>query len=104
MQTRPLTILTATTLAFLTGCVVVPNNNPSAARYPAGGSSSHGGGEAPPQVMLGKNREGEVIFTNNCVVYYDAGGQRTNSLSTCNGDQVRRADDAIARTRREQGM
>ena len=68
----------------------------------SGGHSPEGG--TPPEIMMGKNREAEVIFKNNCVVYYDARGQRTNKLSACTNDQVRRADQAIAAYRREQGF
>jgi hypothetical protein len=69
------------------------------------GASDHSGeGGTPPEIMMGKNREAEVIFKNNCVVYYDARGRRTNKLSACTNDQVRRADQAIAAYRQEQGL
>jgi len=58
----------------------------------------------PPEIIMGSNREGEVIFKNNCVVYYDAQGRRTNKLSACSSGQVRRADEAMAAHRREQGI
>ncbi len=60
--------------------------------------------ETPPEIMMGKNREAEVIFKNNCVVYYDARGKRKEQLPQCSGNQVRRADQAIAAYRREQGF
>ena len=66
----------------------------------SGGSNDH----APPQIMVGRNGEGEVIFNNNCVVYYDKHGRRTGSLPTCSSKQVDRAADAMASYRREQGM
>ena len=59
---------------------------------------------APPQVMVGTNGEGEVIFKNNCVVYYDKHGRRTSSLPACSSKQVNHAADAMASYRREQGM
>jgi hypothetical protein len=59
---------------------------------------------APPQVMVGKNGEGEVIFKNNCVVYYDKHGRRTSSLPACSSKQINHAEDAMASYRREQGM
>ena len=65
-----------------------------------GGSDDH----APPQIMVGSNGEGEVIFNNNCVVYYDKRGRRTSSLPACSSKQLNRAADAMASYRREQGM
>ena len=65
-----------------------------------GGSNDH----APPQIMVGGNGEGEVIFKNNCVVYYDKRGRRTSSLPACSSKQLNRAADAMASYRREQGM
>jgi hypothetical protein len=57
----------------------------------------------PPEIIMGTNREGEVIYRNNCVVYYDASGRRWKQPS-CSGNQVRQADVAMAVYRREQGM
>jgi hypothetical protein len=65
-----------------------------------GGSNDH----APPQIMVGSNGEGEVIFKNNCVVYYDKHGRRTSSLPACSSKQLSHAADAMAAYRREQGM
>jgi hypothetical protein len=70
--------------------------------WAAGGGGSYGG--APPQVIVGKNGEGEVIFKNDCVVYYDKHGRRTSSLPACSSKQINHAGDAMARYRREQGM
>jgi len=70
--------------------------------WAAGGGGSYNG--APPQVMVGGNGEGEVIFNNNCVVYYDKRGRRTSSLPACSSKQLNRAADAMASYRREQGM
>jgi len=70
--------------------------------WAAGGGGSYDG--TPPQIMVGGNGEGEVIFKNNCVVYYDKRGRRTSSLPACSSDQVNRAADAMAAYRREQGM
>jgi hypothetical protein len=69
--------------------------------------AADGGGSqdrSPPQVMVGGNGEGEVIFKNNCVVYYDKHGRRKSSLPACSSEQVGRAADAMAAYRREQGM
>jgi hypothetical protein len=70
--------------------------------WAAGGSGSHDHG--PPQIMVGGNGEGEVIFKNNCVVYYDKHGRRKSSLPACSSEQISRAADAMAAYRREQGM
>ena len=70
--------------------------------WAAGGGGSHDG--TPPQIMVGGNGEGEVIFKNNCVVYYDKHGRRTSSLPACSSKQVSHAADAMASYRREQGM
>ncbi len=64
------------------------------------GSDEH----APPQIMMGSNGEGEVIFNNNCVVYYDKRGRRTSNQPACSSRQLNRAADAMASYRREQGM
>ena len=64
---------------------------------------SGGWGDDTPEIMSGTNRESEVIFRNNCVVYYTANGRRWKQQPSCMPDQVRRADDAMARHRREQG-
>jgi hypothetical protein len=58
----------------------------------------------PPEIIMGTNREGEVIYRNNCVVYYDASGRRWKQQPSCSGNQVRQADVAMAAYRREQGM
>ena len=70
--------------------------------WAAGGSGSHDHG--PPQIIVGGNGEGEVIFRNNCVVYYDKHGRRKSSLPACSSEQISRAADAMAAYRREQGM
>ena len=85
---------------------------------PAGGPPSWGGGSgnrpppggwhgddgSPPEVIVGGNRSGRVVFNNGCVVYFNANGQRFQNLPACDGRQLRRADDAMARYRREQGL
>lgn len=85
---------------------------------PAGGPPSWGGGAgnrppqggwggddgSPPEVIIGGNRYGRVVFNNGCVVYFNANGQRFQNLPSCDGRQIRRAEDAMARYRREQGM
>lgn len=80
---------------------------------PSSGPPIYGGGRpnvgwsgddgSPPEVVMA-GRAGRVVFHNGCVVYYNAGGQRFQNLPACHGNQVRRADDAMARHRREQGM
>lgn len=59
---------------------------------------------APPEIIAGTNGEAEVIFKNNCVVYYNARGQRKSNLPACKADQIRQADGAISSYRKEQGL
>ncbi len=60
---------------------------------------------APPQIFAGTNGEAEVVFSkNNCVVYYNKRGNRKESNRHCRKGQVKRADDAIVRYRREHGL
>jgi hypothetical protein len=60
--------------------------------------------EATPEIIMGSNREGEVIFRNDCVVYYSAQGRRYRQQPKCDNYQVYQADQAMAAYRREQGM
>lgn len=69
----------------------------------------HGGGgheesDRPPRVIAGKNGESEVVFRNDCVVYYDRRGRRTEALPKCNSSQLMKADQAMRAYRREQGQ
>jgi len=71
----------------------------------AAGGSSHGSHDgSPPEIMVGTNGEGEVIYKNNCVVYFDKRGRRTSNLPACSQGQIDRAINAMASYRREQGM
>ncbi len=63
-----------------------------------------GNNEQPPEIMMGRNGEGEVIFKNNCVVYYNQRGRRTEALPKCSDRQVNKAEQAMRSYRREQGM
>ena len=69
-----------------------------------GGGVSHEGGGEPPQIFAGANGEGEVVFKNDCVVYYDRSGRRKDALSKCHRNQLMQADQAMAAYRREQGL
>lgn len=81
---------------------------------PSGGPPSWGGGRptagwhgddgSPPEITIAGNRFGRATFSNGCVVYYNAGGQRFQNLPSCDGRQIRRADDAMGRYRAEQGL
>ena len=66
--------------------------------------ADHHPGEDVPRVIIGKNKEGEVIFKNDCVVYYDARGRQKKKSEKCSNSQAGQADDAMARFRREQGI
>jgi hypothetical protein len=72
--------------------------------WAAGGGSQGSHDGSPPEIMVGTNGEGEVIYKNNCVVYFDKRGRRTSNLPACNQGQIDRAIDAMASYRREQGM
>jgi len=79
---------------------------PADCGMPAGGGSGGGGlGNEVPRIIVGRNGQGEVIYSrNNCVAYYDRFGSRTRALPACRPPQLRHADDAMARYRREQGL
>lgn len=68
------------------------------------GRGRYEGGGAPPQLIAGSNGEAEVVFKNDCVVYYDRRGRRTNVSPKCQGSQVTKADQALRAYRREQGL
>ena len=70
--------------------------------WAAGGGGSHDG--TPPEIIVGTNGEGEVIFKNDCVVYYNKHGRLKSSLPACSSKQINHAEDAMASYRREQGM
>lgn len=70
----------------------------------SGGWSGSNPGGGQPQVVIGRNGVGEVIFNQNrCVVYYKD-GRRTSNAPSCSGSQIDRADDAMERYRRERGL
>jgi hypothetical protein len=57
-----------------------------------------------PRIFSVRNGELEAVFyANDCVVYYDAYGRRTDQRSGCTRDQVNQSRDAIDRYRREHG-
>lgn len=70
----------------------------------AGSGYGGGSGSGTPEVILGSNREGEVIFSNNCVVYFNAMGLPWKQQPSCSSDQVRKAREAMDTYRREQGI
>lgn len=79
-------------------------DGPVADEHPWANAPSYGANDpTPPEIIAGTNREAEVIFRNNCVVYYNAQGRRYKQQPSCNPGQVRRADTAMASYRREQG-
>jgi Beta/Gamma crystallin len=81
----------------------------------SGGAPVYGGGRphssgwagddgSGPEVEIGPNRGGRVTFRNGCVVYYNPDGQRFQNLPACHGQQIPRADEAMARYRAEKGF
>ncbi len=79
--------------AFATVCIaVVATASPAAA-------------QEAPRIFAGTNGEIEATFSeNNCVVYYNARGQRERANNNCSRAQISRADSGVAAYRREQGM
>jgi len=71
--------------------------------FASGGVPGSGGRRhASPEVDLNAHRSGQVRFRNNCIVYYRH-GRRTDQTRECDSHQVRRADDAVARSRGDHG-
>jgi hypothetical protein len=68
------------------------------------GGYGPGRGGPPPEIMIGRNGEAEAVFRNDCVVYYDRRGRRTDARPNCNDRQLDTADQAIRAYRREQGL
>jgi hypothetical protein len=72
--------------------------------HPWSNDSGYGANDnSPPEIIAGTNREAEVIFRNNCVVYFNAQGRRYQQQPSCNPGQLRRAEVAMSAYRREQG-
>jgi hypothetical protein len=69
-----------------------------------GGGYGPDRGGPPPEIMVGRNGEAEAVFRNNCVVYYDRRGRRTEALPNCNDRQLDKADQSMRAYRREQGL
>ena len=54
-----------------------------------------------PSITIGKGGVGLAVFvSNNCSVTYDASGQRYFHTDECRPEQVRLADEEMARLRR----
>lgn len=68
-----------------------------------GGTSGGGYGGSFPRVSISGNGSGRVLLGNNCLVLYNSAGART-SHESCGSDELRRADQAMASYRREQGL
>ncbi len=64
-----------------------------------------GAAQSVPEVRVRRNGQREVIFEgNDCVVNFNPQGKRVKQNRNCSREQVQRADDAMARHRREQDM
>lgn len=57
----------------------------------------------PPQIIAQESRDAEVIVSRDCVVHYDANGERVRGRSTCSSVQLAEADAAQAAYRQEEG-
>ena len=64
----------------------------------------HERGGEPPRIITGSNGAGEVVFRNECVVYYNRAGRRTEASQQCHDNQVNKADQSMRAYRREQGL
>jgi hypothetical protein len=58
----------------------------------------------PPEIRVRRNGTGTATFWNGCVVSYDRSGGRVENSAECNDGQARRANDAMRKYRREQGL
>lgn len=57
-----------------------------------------------PRLYIASNRYGRVTYDNGCIVFYDPLGRRQDSRADCSSRQLRRADEAMAAYRRDQGL
>jgi hypothetical protein len=57
----------------------------------------------PPKVMLNKNGTASASLPG-CLANFDRNGRKTSSFSSCKPEDLRRMTDAVAATRREQGL
>jgi len=63
------------------------------------------GADGGPQIAALRNGQVQVTFGNGrCAVFYSDRGERVRSLPDCSRDQIRRADNAVAEDRRDQGL
>lgn len=63
------------------------------------------GSTGAPQIVMGVNSEGQVVFPNNpCVASYNPQGLRWKAVPACTADQLRRADEAMVAYRRGLGL
>lgn len=57
-----------------------------------------------PQVVVFANGTGRVVMDRNCVAHYDRDGDRIDTPRGCDRNELRRADQAMAAYRRQQGL
>jgi hypothetical protein len=60
-----------------------------------------GAQQETPRIVTGRNGESVVSFRNDCRVFYDRAGRFVRRNDNCGRGQVRIADDAMARYRRD---
>jgi hypothetical protein len=68
------------------------------------GWPGHNPNPGTPQVALFANGTGRVVIDRRCVTHYDRDGQRIDTPAGCDRNELRRADQAMAAYRREQGL
>ena len=61
------------------------------------GAAPFGYGGGQPRIATLRNGDTEVGFDSGCTVVYDRGGRRTYYRPSCNGEEVRIADDTVTR-------
>ncbi|MFN3263140.1 MAG: hypothetical protein ACE37J_21520 [Pikeienuella sp.] len=61
-------------------------------------------GSAPRVAGIGRRGAVEVSFANGCLIAYDEDGRRDRDNGPCNPGQFRRADEAAATYRRDNGF
>jgi len=68
------------------------------------GAAGGGGTTADAPILTVSNGAGRAAYANGCQVFYDASGKRASDNARCVGDQVRRADAAMAAYRDQHGL
>jgi hypothetical protein len=71
--------------------------------YPNNNQYGYDNAGPPPKVILNKNGTASATLPG-CLANFDRNGRKTSSFSSCKPEDLRRMTDAVAATRREQGL